>query len=126
MSFCKSDIIIQFAVQIYDCTLYERSLQLTCFHNGFFTGPRYELTNHYITSFILKKSVAGHAPGWSSSLFVFEDFNDDIGKFRQWNREHCKSSEFMLKAKIEIEFLGQNSTPNPIRHQLLAAYLLAR
>ena len=34
--------------------------------------------------------------------------------------------EFMLRAKIEIEFLGQNSTPNPIRHHLLAAYLLAR
>ena len=32
----------------------------------------------------------------------------------------------MLKAEIKIEFLGQNSTPNPIRHQLLAAYLLAR
>ena len=70
--------------------------------------------------------MAGHAPGWSSSLFVFEDFNGDIGKFGPWNREHCKSSEFMLKAKIEIEFLGQNSTHNPIRHQLLAAYLLAR
>ena len=44
----------------------------------------------------LKKSVTGHAPRWSSSLFVFEDFNGDIGKFRPWNREHCKSSEFML------------------------------
>ena len=39
---------------------------------------------------------------------------------------HRKSSEFILKAKIEIEFLGQNSTPNPITHQLLAASLLAR
>ena len=32
----------------------------------------------------------------------------------------------MLKAKIEIEFLGQNSTPNSIKSQLLAAHLLAR
>ena len=32
MSFCKRDIIIQFAVHLYDCTLYERSLQLNCFH----------------------------------------------------------------------------------------------
>ena len=90
MSFCKCDIIIPFAVHLYGCTLYERPLQLNCFHNGFFTG--------------------------------------DIGKFRPWNREHCKckSSEFILKAKIEIEFLGQNSTLNPITHQLLAASLLAR
>ena len=68
----------------------------------------------HVTSLILKKSVAGHAPGWSSSLFVFEDFNGDIGKFLPWNTEHCKSSELMLKAEIKIEFLGQNTTPNPI------------
>ena len=48
VSFCECDIIIQFAVHLYDCTLYERSLQLNCFHNGFFTGPRYEPTNHYM------------------------------------------------------------------------------
>ena len=48
VSFCKCDIIIQFAVHLYDCTLYEISLQLNCFHNGFFTGPRYWLTNHYM------------------------------------------------------------------------------
>jgi len=74
----------------------------------------------------LKKSAAGHAPGWSSSLFVFEDFNGDIGKFLPRKTEHCKSSEFMLKAEIKIEFLGQDSTPNPTRRQLLAAYLSAR
>ena len=32
MSFCKYDTIIQFAVHLYDCTLYERSLQLNCPH----------------------------------------------------------------------------------------------
>ena len=32
ISFCKCDIIIQFAVHLYDCTLYERSLQLNCLH----------------------------------------------------------------------------------------------
>ena len=32
MSFCKCDIIIQFAVHLYNSTLYERSLQLNCFH----------------------------------------------------------------------------------------------
>ena len=32
MSFCKCDIIIQFAVHLYDCTLYERSLHLNCLH----------------------------------------------------------------------------------------------
>ena len=75
---------------------------------------------------IVKQPVAGHAPGWSSSLFVFEDFNGDIGKCLPWNTEHCKSSEFVLKADIEIEFLGQHYTPNSIKSQLLAAYLLAR
>ena len=79
-----------------------------------------------VTSLILKKSVAGYGPGGSTSIFVFEDFNGDIGKFLPRNAEHCKSSEFMLKVEIKIEFLGQNSTPNPIRRQLLAAYLLAR
>ena len=80
----------------------------------------------HVTSLILKKSVACHAPGWSSSLFVFEDFNGNVGKFLPRNTAHCKSSEFMLKAEIKIEFLGQNSTPNPIKSQLLAAYLSAR
>ena len=75
----------------------------------------------HVTSLILKKSVACHAPGWSSSLFVFEDFNGNIGKFLPRNTAHCKSSEFMLKAEIKIEFLGQNSTPNPIKSQLFAA-----
>ena len=75
----------------------------------------------HVTSLILKKSVACHAPGWSSSLFVFEDFNGNIGKFLPRNTAHRKSSEFMLKAEIKIEFLGQNSTPNPIKSQLFAA-----
>ena len=67
---------------------------------------------------ILMKSVAGHGPYWSSSLFVFEDCIGHTGKFLPWNTKHCKSSEFMLKAEITIEFLGQNSTPNPIKCQL--------
>ena len=58
------------------------------------------------------KSVAGHGPGWSSLLFVFEDCNGDIGKFLPRNTERCKLSEFMLKAEIKIEFQGQ-STPLP-------------
>ena len=61
------------------------------------------------------KTAAGCGPGWNSSLFVFEDCNGDIGKFLPPNTEHCKSSEFMFKAEIKIEFQGQNSTPNPIR-----------
>ena len=32
----------------------------------------------------------------------------------------------VLKADIEIEFLGQHYTPNSIKSQLLAAYLLER
>ena len=32
----------------------------------------------------------------------------------------------MLKVEITIEFLGKDSTLNPIRRQLLEAYLLAR
>ena len=42
----------------------------------------------------------------------------DTGKFLSRNTKHCKSSEFLLKAEITTEFLGQNSTPNPIRCQL--------
>ena len=54
MRFFKCDIIIQFAVHLHDCTLYEIYLQLNCFHNGFFTGPRY-VTFHaktYINGFV--------------------------------------------------------------------------
>ena len=29
----------------------------------------------------LKKSVSDHGPLWSSSLFVFEDWNGDIGNY---------------------------------------------
>ena len=113
MSVCKCNIIIQFAVHPYDCTLYEIYLQLNRFHNGFFTGTRYWVNKSlHFTLLILKKSVAGHAPGWSSCLFVLEDLNGDIGKFLPWNKEHCNSSELMLKAEIKIEFLGQNSIPN--------------
>ena len=64
------------------------------------------------------KSVAGHGPRWSKSLHVFEDCICDTGKFHPPNTKHCKSSEFKLKAEITIEFLGQDSTPNPTRCQL--------
>ena len=103
VSFCKCDIITQFAVHLYDCTLYERSLQLNCFHiRKWFlhTSKIWANKSLHVTSLIWKKTVAGHGPGWSSSLFVFEDFNGDIGNFLPWNTEHCKSSEFMLKAEI--------------------------
>ena len=63
------------------------------------------------------KSVASHGPCWSKSLLVFEDCIGNTGKFLPRNTKHCKSSEFTLKAEITIAFLGQNSTPNPIRCQ---------
>jgi len=51
-------------------------------------------------------------------LFALEDCIGDTEKFLPRNTKHCKSCEFTLKAEFTIEFLGQNSTPNPIRCQL--------
>ena len=33
---------------------------------------------------------------------ISSDCNGDIGRFLPWDTEHCKSSEFMLKAEIKI------------------------
>jgi len=68
------------------------------------------------------KSVARHGPCWSSSLFVFEDCIGDTGKFLPQNTKHCKSSEFMLKAEITIEFLGQTSTTCQLGSQIHNSY----
>lgn len=38
------------------------------------------LMNHHMLLH-LKKSVYDHGPLWSSSLFVFEDWNGDIGNY---------------------------------------------
>ncbi|XP_073251368.1 uncharacterized protein [Porites lutea] len=43
-------------------------------------GPRYVLMNHRMLLH-LKKNVSDHGPLESSSLFVFEDWNGDIGNF---------------------------------------------
>ena len=45
-----------------------------------FEGPRYVLMNHHML-LPLKKSVMDHGPLWSCSLFVFEDWNGDIGNY---------------------------------------------
>ena len=113
-SLCKCDIIIQFAVHLYDCTLYERSLQLNCFHILKWFLHRSKIWANkslHVTSLILKKSVAGHGPGWSSSLFVFQDFNGDNAKCLPRNTEQCKSSE--LKLKLKLNFWVR--TPLPTR-----------
>ena len=38
--------------------------------------PRYVLMNQHMLH--LEKSVLDHGPRWSSSLFVFEDWNGDL------------------------------------------------
>lgn len=43
-------------------------------------GSRYVLMNQLMLLH-LKKSVMDHGPLWSSSLFVFEDWNGDIGNY---------------------------------------------
>ena len=43
-------------------------------------GSRYVLMNQHMLLH-LKKSVIDHGPLWSSSLFVFEDWNGDIGNY---------------------------------------------
>ena len=50
MSFCKCDIIIQFAVHLNDCNRMKNLYNWIVFisSNGFFTGRRYELRNHYM------------------------------------------------------------------------------
>ena len=49
-----------------------------------------------------------------------------LENFFQGTQHIASQVSVMLKAEIKIEFLGQNSTPNPIKSQLFAAYLSAR
>ena len=46
----------------------------------FSIGPRYVLMNHHMLLH-MKKNMSDHGPIESSSLFVFEDWNGDIGNF---------------------------------------------
>ena len=54
----------------------------SCCNRLFFksTDPRCVLMNQHMLLH-LKQSVLDHGPLWSSSLFVFEDWNDDIGNY---------------------------------------------
>lgn len=44
------------------------------------TDPRYVLMNQHMLLH-LEKSVLDHGPLWSSSLFVFEDWNGDLSNY---------------------------------------------
>lgn len=44
------------------------------------TDPRYVLMNQHMLLH-LEKSVRDHGPLWSSSLFVFEDWNGDLSNY---------------------------------------------
>ena len=45
-----------------------------------YLGQRYVLMNQHLLLHLVK-SVYDHGPLWSSSLFVFEDWNGDIGNY---------------------------------------------
>ena len=49
-------------------------------HSNHALGSRYVLMNQHMLLH-LKKSVIDHGPLWCSSLFVFEDWNGDIGNY---------------------------------------------
>jgi len=47
---------------------------------------------------VVKNAQIFHLIKTLGTRFGFEDFNGNIGKFLPRNTEHCKSSEFMLRA----------------------------
>ncbi|KAK2548367.1 hypothetical protein P5673_031432 [Acropora cervicornis] len=66
-----------------------------------------KIINAFIFQSSEEKSAAGHAPGWSSSLFVFEDFNGNIGKFLPRKTEHCKSRTNRTCLRDELYAIGK-------------------
>lgn len=67
-------------LHVFSFLFYFLSFQNQCLLHLHYLGPRYVLMNQHMLLH-LKKSVYDHGPLWSSSLFVFEDWNGDIGNY---------------------------------------------
>jgi len=121
VSFCKCDIITQFAVHLYDCTLYERSLQLNCFHMLKWFLHRSKIWANkalHVTSLIWKKSVA-QWQYWKLSSMEHRTLQVQWVHVKSWNLNWISGSELHSQPR-------ETSVGEPTMQQLLAAYRLAR
>ena len=92
MSFCKCDNY-PFAVHLYDCTSYKRSLQLVFISsNCFFTGPRYELKNYYKSLHYFDE-----ISGWSWSML--EQFSICFWRLHWWYWKISSTEHKTLQVK---------------------------